>query len=115
LRSLIHATDPYLNVQGGPSIDHGWGGKDPIFRKLIEQVRPRRILELGTWYGQSAITMAKACREQPFQMAEHIEILCVDTFLGSVEHWQVKEYRPYLMLQNGRPEFYRQFLHNVVN
>lgn len=113
IRSLIHAVDPYRNIQKEalPFIDHGWGGNEPIFAKLINQVKPKRILELGSWYGQSAITMGRACED----LAIDCEIVCVDTWLGSAEHWIVPEYRAMLHTKDGRPEFYHQFLANVMH
>jgi predicted O-methyltransferase YrrM len=113
VRSIIHATDPYLNIQKEslPFVDHGWGGNDPIFAELIEQVKPKRILELGSWYGQSAITMGLSCKN----LGLDTEIVCVDTWLGSAEHWLVPPYREMLRMKDGRPEFYHQFLANVMH
>ena len=47
-----------------PTDLHGWNGKSDIFAKLIEEVRPKRIVEIGSWKGQSTITMAKACHKR---------------------------------------------------
>jgi hypothetical protein len=50
---------------------------------IIEVFRPGTIVEVGSWYGASAIGF--------LQMAEKIgakpQIICVDTWLGSIEHW----------------------------
>jgi hypothetical protein len=42
------------------------------------------------------------------------EIVCVDTFLGSPEHWLTAEFRRSLRLRNGQPQLYQQFLSNVL-
>jgi hypothetical protein len=44
------------------------------------------------------------------------EIVCVDTFLGSVEHWTtMTEFIKKESLINGRPNVYNQFLSNVIS
>jgi hypothetical protein len=112
----LYANDPYatfpyqeyaLDLQGGPD--------DPLFQRLIHVVRPRVVIEVGSWKGTSAIRMAKLLKEQNADAA----ILCIDTWLGAVEHltasvsvpgWDI---RPYL--KHGYPSLYYQFLANVMH
>jgi hypothetical protein len=115
LMDLIHEVDPYAGFDPGPypSDFQGWASDDPLFRVLFEKLRPRRIAEVGTWKGASALYMAHLARE----LAIDCEIVCIDTWLGSVEHWFERE-RPHyfksLNLRHGYPTLYYTFLANVV-
>jgi hypothetical protein len=92
----------------------GWNSDHPVLPHLIRQLRPARIIEVGTWKGRSAIKMALASKA----IGLNTEIICVDTFLGSAEHWlasgeHLMLYES-LKLKNGRPNLYETFLSNVV-
>ena len=89
----------------------GWQFRHPWFESIIAQVKPRAILEVGTWKGASAMLMANFARRANPQA----EVLCVDTWLGSHRVlWSNPEYRRQLLLKNGYPQQYYQFLANVV-
>ena len=90
LRSLIHDTDPYDGFDPAPHDPdlQGWGSADPLFRLLFERLRPKRVAEVGTWKGASALHMASLARELAI---EDCEILCIDTWLGSIEHWYFRD------------------------
>lgn len=87
----------------------GWGSDSPIFHDLIEAVRPRLIVEVGTWKGASALHMAAICDELDLPT----QIVCVDTWLGAYEFLGAGGERD-LMLRHGYPQVYYQFLANVV-
>lgn len=53
----------YENLTLLPQQLTGWNGNKPIFRELIEKIKPTTIIEVGTWKGQSAITMGKTVKE----------------------------------------------------
>jgi len=116
LRDLIHPKSPYsgFDADARPPELQGWGSTDPIFKSILEQKNPKLIIEVGSWKGLSAIHMAqvmKALGRRDF------EILCVDTWLGSYEHWLERDdphFFASLALENGYPTLYRQFLTNVV-
>ena len=65
IMSLLHQTNPYedFDFKALPFDAHGWGGQSPAFRELITQLKPRLILEVGTWKGASALEMAAALRD----------------------------------------------------
>lgn len=96
-----------------PQDIQGWNGRMPIFAELIAEVKPKHIIEVGTWKGQSAITMAHAIKELKLDT----KITCVDTWLGALEFWgSMKETSERnLLLKNGYPQIYFQFLSNVVH
>lgn len=64
----------------------GWGSDHPILTTLIDILRPKLILEVGTWKGLSAIYMANCIKSLNLET----EIVCIDIWLGSPEHWLPK-------------------------
>lgn len=87
----------------------GWNSEAPIFRELIERIKPTTIIEVGAWYGASTITMADAVKE----LGLDAKIISIDTWLGSLEHWE--EYFDMLQVTNGYPAFYYQFKTNIIS
>ena len=117
LRKAIHAVDPYAGFDFAaiPVDDQGWGSKSPAFGKLVERVRPKLIIEVGTWKGGSAIEMAGHLDR--LDLADS-SILCVDTWLGALEMWGDQEDADRfgsLNLKHGYPQLYYQFLANVCH
>lgn len=113
--STFHSHNPYA---GFPHDDYpldvqGWNFLDPIFQAHIEAVKPAVIIEVGTWKGGSAIRMADICKSLGLKTT----ILCIDTWLGSLEFWH-KDSDPgrYNMLNSkfGYPQVYYQFMANVI-
>lgn len=89
----------------------GWNGNKPIFEKHIKDVQPTRIIEVGTWKGQSAVNMARIVKSLDL----NCEIRCVDTWLGALEFWGADTPSRDLKLKNGYPQVFYQFLSNVVH
>jgi Methyltransferase domain len=89
----------------------GWHSDHPWFETIITQLKPRLILEVGTWKGASAIHMA----ELAIKLEPAAQILCIDTWLGSHRAlWMNPEFRKDLHLKHGLPQQYFQFLANVI-
>jgi hypothetical protein len=88
---------------------HGWGGESPVFKTIIDEVKPTTIIEVGTWMGMSACHMA--------DLAPEAQVYCVDTWLGSTEFWTTMEGTPDrdLMLTYSYPNCYYQFISNVIH
>jgi len=107
IRDLLFERDPYLGFTPLPERMNGWNSTSVVFRMLIEEIKPRLIVEVGSWLGASAIHMARQC---------DAEIVCVDTWLGSPEMWGRNSdcYRQ-LGIEHGRPTIYDQFLSNVIH
>jgi Methyltransferase domain len=111
----LHSSNPYLNfdIVNHPEDLQGWNSYDNVFRDIIEQVRPRRIIEVGVWKGTASIHMAKVVRE----LGLRCEIICVDTWLGSPEHLLAghshDRYKS-LRLCHGYPQLFYTFLANVI-
>ena len=113
---IVYDRSPYegFDYAQYPDDTQGWGSDHPIFRALIDAVRPATIVEVGTWKGASAIHMARCASE----MGLRPNIFCVDTWLGTIESYTWREKQPKLysdlLIRNGWPHIYYQFLSNVM-
>jgi len=109
---LFGEHDPYKDFHPMPPDMQGWASDRPVFREVLTELKPKFIVEVGTWKGMSAFHMADLLLEMGHR---DFEIICVDTWLGSVEHW-TQMYGPiHPILRNGRPQLYEQFLSNVMH
>lgn len=111
LRAMLGLGDPFAEPPAEPLAEdlQGWAGTDPLLRRAVEASRPGIILEVGSWKGQSAVFMAEHCRALGLDAA----LLCIDTWLGSLEHLVCAQFRPLLGLRRGRPMLYEQFMANI--
>ncbi len=108
----FHPSDPYAGFPADkyPLDLQGWG-LSPIFEAVIDQLRPKTIIEVGTWKGASAIHMAGLMDQYKCQG----EIVCVDTWLGGFESWVGDQQASKLPKSFGRHVLYEQFLANVIH
>jgi hypothetical protein len=93
----------------------GWGCESPAFETLIQRVKPKFVIEVGTWKGGSAIRMADLLRENSLP---ETPILCIDTWLGALEFWADQaDSERFLGLEchHGFPSVYYRFLANVCH
>lgn len=109
IRSLIHHDDPYegFDADAYPADVLGWNDHSAMFSQLARDAT--LIVEVGSWLGRSAITIADACPSA--------HIICIDTWLGAAEMWRDHndpERFGQLRLKNGYPTIYYHFLANVV-
>ena len=88
----------------------GWRSHSTAFKHVLDLVRPKLIVEVGSWKGASAVHMAA--------LAPDAEILCIDTWLGSVEAYYplvVKQsIHTSLRAKHGWPQLYYTFASNIV-
>jgi acetyltransferase-like isoleucine patch superfamily enzyme len=114
VRKLLYDNDPYSDFKDLLPLDlQGWGSNHPIFERVLREVKPKLVVEVGSWKGASAIHLADSCRSQQLS----VEIVCVDTWLGNWQHWTRSTghgSRSDLRVKNGFPQLYYQFLSNVV-
>ena len=113
---LIFRDDPY---KGFP-IDHfkldlqGWNAAPAFFDRIVAELRPVNIFEVGTWKGASTICIADALKRQKIDG----RIICIDTWLGALEFWTNEmpdfDRLAALGLRNGYPQVYYQFLANII-
>lgn len=110
IRDKLFPTDIYQGFIAAPT-NYGvnWQGDNAIFRGLVRETQPSVIIEVGSWYGMSAINMAKAA-------PDGCEVVCVDTWLGPPQALlQHGGNETLLRRKNGFPQFYYSFLSNVRN
>jgi hypothetical protein len=115
-RIYPEAESPYdgLKLDEHPDDLQGWASYDPLFEEVVSKVKPKLVVEVGTWKGASAAHIAKLMKAH---CADGAKIICVDTWLGSPEHFLYPNdptRRPSLRLKNGYPQLYYTFLCNMV-
>lgn len=90
----------------------GWSSDHPYFPTLVSMTKPKQIIEVGSWKGASAINMAR----HALALNSDAKVLCIDTWLGSNEAlWTDPKLRELLLIENGYPTMYRQFLSNIIH
>jgi hypothetical protein len=87
----------------------GWNYNSPVFQQLVQLVKPRTIIEVGSWKGMSAIAFHKSCTSLNLVT----DIICVDTWLGSIEHMPGEAFANSCTRKHGLPTLYSQFLSNL--
>ena len=114
LLEKLYGTSPYRDFPCGDyALDLQGGLEQPQVTRLIAELRPKVIFEVGSWKGDSAIRMAKLVQKQDNDAV----ILCIDTWLGSIEHWlgSIPGWDIRSHLRYGYPNLYYQFLANVMD
>lgn len=90
----------------------GWHSTDPFFAKIIGDVKPAVIVEVGSWKGASAIHMA-SIDTVPASLPQ---IICCDSWLGGIDHNLNEDTPPNgLNRKHGYPQIYFTFLRNVTD
>lgn len=85
-----------------------------MFRKFITDTSPAVIIEVGTYLGWSAVNMALICKELNLD----VKILCIDTWLGSIEHWRddlCNSLHNYDFFENGTSVMFDRFCKHVIS
>lgn len=114
LLTRLGLTDPFDGFVPDPTSKlWGWNGDFVIFQGLVLEKRPTQIVEIGSWMGQSSCSLATGIRRMGLESTT--SLVCVDTWLGSLEHWTDPTLRAHLELKHGFPSFYYKFLSNVAN
>lgn len=106
-----------LNVLGnGPIHDRPIVTKREfdMFYALAELIKPKVILEIGSWEGRSALSWGEVAKN------EGGVLICVDTWLGSTEHYENSlpegEWaRSRIFLEDGYPSIYKTFVTTIRN
>jgi predicted O-methyltransferase YrrM len=88
----------------------GWNESHPYLPQTIAANRPAAVAEIGVWKGASTIVMAREMQRLGIDGV----VLCVDTWLGSVEHWRDSQWFDSLNLVHGYPHLQRTFMANMM-
>ena len=115
LDRVYNATSPFDNfppVHVSPLLRpqrlKGWGSNGAVFEHLIQKVKPKTIIEVGTFLGASAVHMAGLTR----QIGLQTQILCVDDFRG----WPgFRDRFKDIKMLNGDVLLLYQFMQNLVS
>lgn len=115
LMRLIHGKDIYegFNYRQYEYDPTGWGSDSEAFARIFERRKPRFVVEVGSWKGGSAITMAREMTKYGGGV-----ILCVDTWLGALEFWENQSDTTRfqaLECRHGYPQVYYRFLANICH
>ncbi len=98
----------YKGIESRPGLvpdTQGWNSDGPIFAAQIEQVKPKTIIEVGSWKGRSAIHMAR--------LAPQAIIYCVDLWVPHIGVGLGEFPRTHIPERFDAPTFYQQFLLNI--
>ncbi len=108
----IHGTDIYAGFTPTFADDRqGWNSEHPVFEEIVRVARPLLVIDVGVWKGGSTIYLAELLKRNNLRGT----VIAVDTFLGSVEHWdKTSGFAGLLPCRFGMPMLYEQFLSNVV-
>jgi SAM-dependent methyltransferase len=112
LMRRIHGVNIYAGFTPMLAEDRqGWNSQHPSFEEIIRKTRPDLVIDVGVWKGASTILLADLLRQHGINGA----VIGIDTFLGSVEHWDRSSgFAGLIQHRFGRPLLYEQFLSNVV-
>ncbi|PKL76026.1 MAG: class I SAM-dependent methyltransferase [Candidatus Melainabacteria bacterium HGW-Melainabacteria-1] len=80
-----------------------------IYQKIPQ---PNLCVEVGSWLGRSAIGAAEYYAKD--LNWSDFTLICIDTWLGSLEHWTEPERFGGFERVHGHPALYQQFLSNVM-
>lgn len=113
---FFHEHAVYEGFQPLRSRVHGWGPRSSFYDAVVRQVRPRLVVEVGVWKGQSCLHLARAMKAQLGGGA----LIAVDTWLGALEFWTRRpsggrrDATRDLHFKFGWPTVFWHFLSNVV-
>jgi predicted O-methyltransferase YrrM len=112
----LNIKNPYTYIKTldiKETVSPNWGGKCKIFNNFIMENKPKLILELGAYLGDSTISMAKSLKTNDIDGC----IITVDTWLGSQEHWLKNKCNMLYMndyFERGISSLYDKFCKNVL-
>ena len=104
----IHGTNIYNGfVPTFPEDRQGWNSEHTSFEEIIRGLRPLVVIDVGAWKGASTIYLADLMKRNGVAGT----VIAVDTFLGSVEHWDRSSgFAGLIPHRFGMPLLYEQFL-----
>ncbi|MEJ0052108.1 MAG: class I SAM-dependent methyltransferase [Methylovirgula sp.] len=111
IEKIWHGVDPYQGFPVGLYADdpQGWGSQHHYLDEAVKTLRPNIIVEVGVWKGGSTISLAKALRASEIDGC----VISVDTWLGSWDHWTIREWFDNLNFVNGQSQLMRTFMQNI--
>jgi hypothetical protein len=86
----------------------------PVLHRMLKEVEVpiKFVIEVGSFMGKSAITIVHTLLDtKPWSTSV---LLCIDTWLGGLEHWTNGDFRSMMGVEYGRPIVYEQFIANII-
>ena len=117
LKSFYFEHDVYGHFQ--PLKDaslSGWSPGKGFYERLVREVHPKLIVEVGVWRGLSLVHLAESIKE----ITSGGAVIAVDTWLGAPEFWNRRhtngalDTERDLKWKHGYPQVYYDFLSNIV-
>lgn len=106
--------NPLMQEDLLPPDMQGWNHDHPIFGRLVRELDPTNVVEVGTWKGMSAIRLYKAMQSIKLPVAgKDWTLWCCDTWLGGIEHMEGEAYGGLFKTKYGYPQLHRQFVSNM--
>ena len=81
-----------------------FSGNVPTWRQIIDKNKPTKILEIGSFEGRSTVWMVEYCS---IAAAGDIEIHCVDSWGGGIEHQKGGQ------IETSMPDVEKRFDRNI--
>ena len=71
-----------------------------LFKQILKKIniQIKFVVEVGSFKGKSTINLINTLSKR-----NEFVMLCIDTWLGSIEHWNNNEQRKLMEIRNGRP------------
>ena len=86
----------------------------PLFAALLNETELpiHLVVEVGSFMGKSATNIGLTLRND--KRWSSALLVCIDTWLGGLEHWTLDDLRELMHVENGRPTVYEQFVANII-
>jgi hypothetical protein len=85
-----------------------------LFTEILNQIDLpiAFVVEVGSFMGKSASNICKGLLSH--RSRSKFVLLCIDTWLGGLEHWVDDKLRQMMGIAYGRPIVYEQFIANII-
>jgi len=112
VRRLHQGLDPFNDFEpfGWTDLTDEWDSHHPYFDQAVDELRPRVIVEVGSFLGASSRHFAARLSAGGTDGV----VVCVDTWLAEQVLWDNPQWRPHLRLANGRPQVYNVWMANAI-
>lgn len=112
VRRLHAGIDPFIGFDpaGWADPTDRWDSHHPYFHEAVESLRPRVIVEVGSFLGASARHFAGCLKAEGLDAV----VIAVDTWLAETVLLTSPEWRPHLRITNGRPEAFKVWMANAL-
>lgn len=112
--TALHPANPYTGFDATLREPTPQAKGRDVFLPMIEQLKPALAVEVGAWKGATSVVFANAMRKARPDSC----LVCVDTWLGSIEHFTNPpspewDLRP--TLENGFPRLYEHWMTTIIH